>query len=115
MATSNELIKKTLNLLDIDGVRQHSELSAEVFKHLIGILQVVTGDSSYGHQSLSDIREFQTIEKLIIKTIHSASKPYFYSDAISLDYFECLTSFIGQNTEAFMSPIGIEYLNHFVL
>ena len=50
-----------------------------------------------------------------METIRSASKPYFYSDSISLEYFQCLTSLVGQNTEAFMSPIGIEFINQFVL
>jgi len=50
-----------------------------------------------------------------MNTIHSASKPFFYSDSIALEYFQCLTSLIGQNTEAFMSPIGIEFINNFIL
>ena len=50
-----------------------------------------------------------------MSTIKSASRPYFYSDSLTLDYFSILMSLISHNTEAFMSHVGIEFIIHFML
>lgn len=65
--------------------------------------------------SLYDLRCIKRVEAVIIGVIQSASKPLFYSDSITMEYMHALTSFIGQNTEAFMSPIGIEFILNFSL
>ena len=112
---TNEIIAKTLGLMENLTITRTAEYQLQVFKTLIAILQIVSGDNSMGHQSLQDLRDYDRIQKMIIKVIHSASKPYFHSDTITEDYLQILCSFVGQNTEAFMSQIGIEFVLFFTL
>lgn len=57
------------------------------------MLMVVTGET--GSITLSDLAQLQEIQELIISKIHEASKPFFYSDTITQDYFNCITAFLG--------------------
>jgi hypothetical protein len=115
MTVSNALLERCLDFLNSPAVNSNSDYSLQAFKALLNILSVVSGDNSLGHVSLYDLRCIKRVETAIIGVIQSASKPLFYSDSTTLEYMHALTSFIGQNTEAFMSPIGVEYLLNFSL
>lgn len=64
---------------------------------------------------MKDLQNYSQIEVEILKVIRTASKPYIYSDQISIEYFNSLLSFIGQNTEAFLSKIGIEFIKQYIM
>jgi hypothetical protein len=104
-----------LTLLDSPMVRANQDFHLQAFKALIGSIHVISGDNSLGHQSLMDLVEFDRIQECLNQVILSASKSYFYSDDMTMEYFNCLLSLVGQNTEAFISNIGIEFLLNFTL
>jgi len=87
MSVSSELIEKTLELLENESIKRQQDFKLQVFKTLIGILQVVSGDNSLGHQSLLDLKQFKKIQDVLMDTIRSASKPFFYKDSVAFDYF----------------------------
>ena len=112
---STELLNQILNLHDGQSARLSPSFQLQVFKALVNALQIVAGDSSLGHQSLVDLSNFSRIQTTILNQIQSSSQPFFFSDQITLDYFQSLMSLIGQNTEAFMSQIGVEFILDFTL
>lgn len=112
---TNQLLGQVLDLLQISQVQHCPENHLQVFKSLIILLCLVSGEDSLGHFSLSDLAHVNQIKKVISDTITLASKPFFFSDSIALEYFQCLTTFVGQNTEVFLSQLGVDYLLKFVL
>jgi len=89
------MIDLTIELFESPLIRPNNEFQLQVFKILTGTLQVISGDDSSGRQSLFDLKNFVKIQEVIGNVIESASKPYFYSDEITLEYLTCLTSLVG--------------------
>jgi len=87
IAVSSELLDETLELLDSSEVTARPEHRLQVFKSLITALELITGDNSLGHQSFFDLRSCSRIQEAITSVINSASRPLFYSDHITLEYF----------------------------
>lgn len=87
IAVSSELLEETLELLDSSEVTARPEHRLQVFKSLITALELITGDNSLGHQSFFDLRSCSRIQEVITSVINSASRPLFYSDHITLEYF----------------------------
>ena len=110
IAVSNSLLGLNLELLQNALVQANQEFHVQAFSGLIHTLQAISGQIF-----LKDLQRFSQIEDEILRVIRTASKPYVYSDQISTEYFNSLLSFIGQNTEAFLSKIGIEFVKQYFL
>lgn len=80
IAVSSELLDRILALFESPAIKACPERQLQVFKSLVGSLEIITGDNSLGHQSLFDLRSYSKIQEMIISVINSASRPYFYSD-----------------------------------
>lgn len=87
IAVSSELLDEILELFGSSEITARPEHRLQVFKSLIAALELITGDNSLGHQSLFDLRSCGRIQEVITSVINSASRPFFYSDHITLEYF----------------------------
>lgn len=70
---------------------------------MIVLLCLVSGEDSLGHFSLADLSHLDKVKKVIGNALSMSSKPFYYSDNITIEYFQALTTFVGQNTEVFLS------------
>jgi len=49
VTVSGDLIDKTLELLNAPAIKDQADFALQAFKTFIGILQIISGDSSLGH------------------------------------------------------------------
>jgi hypothetical protein len=54
-----------------------------------------------------ELEEYKRVEGVIVDVIKSSSRPYLYSDEVTLEFFNSVARLVASNYYVFSSDIGI--------